>query len=80
MSLLKICAVLLLLLFGYLRHRIDARHRQRMATAGGSELAYYFRLSKQGCRDGKFMMLSTVLGIALIAASCAYLASLFLGR
>lgn len=48
-----------------------------MATAGGSEWAYYSRRSKDGCRDGRFMMRSAWLGIAVIAASGTYLASLF---
>ena len=78
MPLLKIVALLLVLVFGYLRHRIDARHRERMTMAGGSGWAYYSRRSKEGCPDGRFMMRSTWLGLAVIAASGAYVASLFL--
>lgn len=80
MLFIKILVGLFALTFGIVNRRIDAKHRKRKAYVPGDEWAYYSRLSKEGCREGRFMVLSAWVGIGVIIASLAYLASMLLTR
>ncbi|MFC0252817.1 hypothetical protein [Massilia consociata] len=60
-----------MILFGIPNKIIDAKHRKRGAYQPGHEWSYYAKLSKEGNWEGRFVMWSGYLAIAVILAVIA---------
>lgn len=63
---LKIIALALIVFLGIPSQIIDYRHRKRKAYEHGNAWGYYSQLSKEGNREGRFMMWSTYVVIAFL--------------
>lgn len=70
----QLAVVVFAVIFGIPGQIIDYKHRKNKAYEPGDAWAYYSKLSKQGSREGKFMMFATYCGISLIVAVSAYTA------
>ena len=68
----QLAVLIFVVVFGIPIQIIDYRHRKKRAYEPGDAWAYYSRLSKQGSREGKFMLWSSYCGIALIVGVIAY--------
>jgi len=74
MVIFQLAALKFVLAVGIPNQIIDYKHHKNKAYEPGDAWAYYSRLSKQGSREGKFMMFSSYCGIALIIGLLGYLA------
>lgn len=70
---LKIIVAIFTIVLGIPNRIIDYKHRKRKAYEPGNEWAYYSKLSRDGNWEGRFMMWSSYLGIALIIGALGYM-------
>jgi hypothetical protein len=68
MVIFEIVVPIFLIVFGIPNKIIDAKHRKRNAYEFGHAWGYYTKLSKAGSWEGKFMVWSAYLGVALVLA------------
>lgn len=74
MKFLQLALWVFVMVLGIPNQIIDYKHRKNKAYEPGDAWAYYSRLSKEGNREGKFMMWSGYCGIAFIFVTLGYLA------
>lgn len=65
---LEIVVPVFMIVVGIPNKIIDNKHRKRNAYEPGNAWGYYAKLSKEGNREGKFMMWSGYLAIGLVLA------------
>jgi hypothetical protein len=68
MDTFKIIGVLIMIVIGIPIQIIDYKHRKNKAYEPGDAWAYYSKLSKEGSKEGKFMMYASYLAIAFLIA------------
>lgn len=69
---IKIIALILIIFLGIPNQIIDYRHRKRKAYEHGNASAYYTKLSKEGCWEGRFMMWSGYIAIYFVIGTICY--------
>ncbi|WP_107871864.1 hypothetical protein [Pseudoduganella sp. UC29_71] len=75
MLILKVIMVIFVVAVGIPCQLIDYRHRRKNAYVPGHGWSYYSRLKREGSWEGRFMMNSAYMGIALILAMLGLLAA-----
>lgn len=75
MLILKVIFVIFVVAVGIPCQIIDYRHRRNNAYVPGSGWSYYSRLKREGRWEGKFMMNSAYMAIALVLSMAGLLAA-----
>lgn len=77
MLILKVIFVIFVVAVGIPCQIIDYRHRRKNHYQPGGGWAYYTRLKREGSWEGRFMMNSAYMAIALVLSMAGLLAAHF---
>jgi hypothetical protein len=77
MLILKVIFVIFVVAVGIPCQIIDYRHRKMHAYEPGSGWSYYSRLKREGKWEGRFMMNSAYMALALVLSMAGLLAAHF---